>query len=78
MTQEALPEAHEKRVKRMGIVNAWDDEAFAAAISATCKRYFVNGGRDNHRVPCPSSHVNRPRGLQRAGKSSSSSLLYSR
>jgi nicotinamidase-related amidase len=41
---EAQPEAYEARVKRQGIVNAWDDPAFAAACRATGKRHFVLAG----------------------------------
>lgn len=38
------PEAFELRIKRHGVVNAWDDPAFAAACRATGKRNFVMAG----------------------------------
>ncbi len=41
---EALPEAYSARIKRAGIVNAWDDPAFAAACRATGKRNFILAG----------------------------------
>ena len=36
--QEALPEAYKNRVKRTGIVNAWADPNFSAAVRATGRR----------------------------------------
>jgi hypothetical protein len=33
--QEAAPEAYAKRTKRLGIVNAFDDENFAQAVRDT-------------------------------------------
>jgi nicotinamidase-related amidase len=42
--QEILPEAYAKRVKRKGVVNAWDDEDFANACRGTGKRNFVMAG----------------------------------
>jgi nicotinamidase-related amidase len=39
-----LPEAFDKRVKRAGIVNAWDDASFRAAITATGRRQLIMGG----------------------------------
>lgn len=41
------PEAFAKRVKRMGIVNAMDDEAFAAAVRATGRKKLVVAGVTN-------------------------------
>lgn len=42
--EEIAPEAFEARIKRMGIVNAMDDEDFAKAISGTgCKNLVVAG-----------------------------------
>lgn len=38
------PDAFAARVKRTGVVNAWDDEAFAAACRATGRRNFVMAG----------------------------------
>ena len=42
--QEVLPEAFAARIKRQGVVNAWDDEAFAKACRSTGKRNFVMAG----------------------------------
>lgn len=42
--QEVLPEAFAKRIKRHGVVNAWDDPAFADACRATGKKNFVMAG----------------------------------
>lgn len=42
--QEILPEAFASRIRRQGVVNAWDDEAFAAACRATGRRNFVMAG----------------------------------
>jgi len=39
-----LPDAFAKRVKRAGIVNAWDDASFRAAIAATGRRQLIMGG----------------------------------
>jgi len=41
---DIAPEAFAARVKRTGVVNAWDDEAFAAACRNTGKRNFVMAG----------------------------------
>ena len=40
----ALPKEYDARVKRTGIVNAWDDEAFAGAVRATGRRNLVIAG----------------------------------
>ena len=42
--QDILPEAFAARIQRQGVVNAWDDEAFANACRATSKRNFVMAG----------------------------------
>jgi nicotinamidase-related amidase len=42
--QEALPEAFAARIKREGVVNAWDDENFANACRKTGRRNFVMAG----------------------------------
>ncbi len=42
--QEALPEAFAARIKRQGVVNAWDDADFARACRNTGKRNFVMAG----------------------------------
>jgi nicotinamidase-related amidase len=39
--QEALPEAYESRVKRTGIVNAWADPNFSAAVRATGRKKLI-------------------------------------
>ena len=42
--QAAVPEAFAARVKRHGVVNAWDDPAFAAACRATGRKNLVMAG----------------------------------
>lgn len=42
--KDILPEAFSARIQRQGVVNAWDDEAFASACRATGKRNFVMAG----------------------------------
>ena len=42
--QESLPEAYAARIQRQGVVNAWDDEAFANACRATGKKNFIMAG----------------------------------
>ncbi|MEO5733670.1 MAG: isochorismatase family protein [Rubrivivax sp.] len=42
--QAAAPEAFAARIQRQGVVNAWDDEAFAAACRGTGKRNFMMAG----------------------------------
>jgi nicotinamidase-related amidase len=39
--QNALPDAYAKRVKRVGIVNAWDDPNFKKAVEATGRRQLI-------------------------------------
>jgi nicotinamidase-related amidase len=41
---EILPEAFERRVKRAGIVNAWSDANFRAAVEATGRRNLLMAG----------------------------------
>ena len=41
---ELLPEAYAARVKREGIVNAWDDPNFKAAVEATGRKQLIMGG----------------------------------
>lgn len=41
---EILPEAFAARIKRAGIVNAWNDPAFKAAVEATGRRQLIMGG----------------------------------
>ncbi|HEL4101848.1 isochorismatase family protein [Stenotrophomonas maltophilia] len=45
--EEILPEAFEKRVKRLGIVNAMNDENFAAAVKATGRKKLIIAGVTN-------------------------------
>jgi len=42
--QTAVPEAFAARIKREGVVNAWDDERFANACRKTGRRNFVMAG----------------------------------
>jgi nicotinamidase-related amidase len=42
--QHALPEAYGKRIKRAGIVNAWTDPKFEAAVRATGRPNLIMGG----------------------------------
>ncbi|HHS9596204.1 isochorismatase family protein [Raoultella planticola] len=42
-----LPEEFEARIKRMGIVNAMDDENFAAAVNATGRKKLIIAGVTN-------------------------------
>ena len=39
--QQALPEAYNDRVKRAGIVNAWADPTFSAAVRATGRKKLI-------------------------------------
>jgi nicotinamidase-related amidase len=42
--QKVLPDAFKARVKRQGIVNAWGDPNFTAAIEATGRKNIIMGG----------------------------------
>ncbi len=42
--QKEAPDAYEKRTKRQGIVNAWEDKNFANAVRATGKRQLIVAG----------------------------------
>ena len=42
--QEILPEEYAARIQRQGVVNAWDDPAFADAVRATGKKHLLIGG----------------------------------
>jgi nicotinamidase-related amidase len=42
--EEILPEAFAARVRRPGIVNAWDDPGFVAAVEATGRRQLLMAG----------------------------------
>ena len=39
--QQVLPEAYDNRIKRAGIVNAWADPNFSAAVRATGRKKFI-------------------------------------
>ena len=39
-----LPDAYKNRIQRTGIVNAWADPKFAAAVEATGKKQLIMGG----------------------------------
>lgn len=41
---QILPQAFAGRIKRAGLVNAWDDPNFKAAIMATQRRQLIMGG----------------------------------
>ncbi|MEH2003601.1 isochorismatase family protein [Nostoc sp.] len=41
---ESLPEAYEVRVKRAGIVNAWDDQNFVQAVKNTNRTNLIMAG----------------------------------
>ena len=42
--QKANPEAYAARVKRLGVVNAWDDPSFAEAVRKTGKKQLIVAG----------------------------------
>ena len=42
--QKLLPDAHKRCVKRVGIVNAWADPKFKAAVEATGRKNLIMGG----------------------------------
>jgi nicotinamidase-related amidase len=39
--QKALPDAYAERIKRVGIVNAWDDPNFSGAVRATGRSQLI-------------------------------------
>jgi nicotinamidase-related amidase len=39
-----LPREYEERIQRTGVINAWDDPVFAAAVRATGKKNLLMGG----------------------------------
>lgn len=45
--ETVLPEAFKARIKRFGIVNAMDDEHFAAAVNATGRKKLIIAGVTN-------------------------------
>jgi nicotinamidase-related amidase len=42
--QTLMPKEYAARIKRTGVINAWDDPAFAAAVKATGKKNILMGG----------------------------------
>jgi nicotinamidase-related amidase len=42
--QHISPEAYQNRVQRVGIVNAWADSKFSAAVEATGRKKLIMGG----------------------------------
>jgi len=42
--EQILPDAFDKRIKREGIVNAWTDANFKAAVAATGRRNLIMAG----------------------------------
>lgn len=42
--EELAPDAYAARVKRPGVVNAWDDSAFAEAVRNTGRKHFIMAG----------------------------------
>lgn len=42
--ERLLPDAYETRIQRAGIVNAWSDPKFAAAVKATGRKQLIMGG----------------------------------
>ena len=42
--QKVLPDAYKNCVKRIGVVNAWADPKFAAAVKATGRKQLIMGG----------------------------------
>ena len=57
--EEILPEAFEARVKREGIVNAWTDPNFKAAVEATGRKNLIMAGVTTD--VCLSSRLSRRR-----------------
>ena len=42
--KEILPAEYEARIQRTGVINAWDDSKFVAAVRATGKKNILMGG----------------------------------
>ena len=42
--KEIMPAEFEKRIKRTGVINAWEDPAFADAVRATGKKNLIMSG----------------------------------
>jgi nicotinamidase-related amidase len=41
---EIVPDTYEQRIKRDGVIDAWDDPAFAAAVRSTGRPKLLMGG----------------------------------
>ena len=46
--QEIAPEEYNRRIKRTGVVDAWDDSNFKAAVAATGRKNLIIAGLTNH------------------------------
>lgn len=46
--KEIAPDAYEKRIKRTGVVNCWDDPIFRSAVEATGRKRLIMAGLTNH------------------------------
>ena len=46
--KEIAPAAYEKRVKRTGVVDCWDDPNFKSAVEATGRKKLIMAGLTNH------------------------------
>lgn len=42
--QDIMPEEYAARIQRTGVINAWDDPAFANAVRASGKKHLLIGG----------------------------------
>ena len=42
--KEIMPQEYEARIQRTGVINAWDDPAFAKAVRATGKKNIIMAG----------------------------------
>jgi hypothetical protein len=61
--QQGLPEAYNNRVKRAGIVNAWADPNFSAAVRATGRKKLIMGAVTTDHLPDLSGDKRGARGL---------------
>jgi isochorismate hydrolase len=46
--KKIAPDAYEKRVKRIGVVDPWDDPNYKAAVVATGRKNLIIAGLTNH------------------------------
>ena len=46
--KEIAPEAYDKRIKRTGVVDPWDDPNYKAAVVATGRKSLIIAGLTNH------------------------------